>query len=540
MEKKFDQTSKTENPEEQNGVQEMQSSLQAKEQIENNLQKEPKKARGRRAKRAPSKSSNKLQVLYAVFEADPFIKTGGLGDVGGSLPPAICKAGPDMRVVLPKLGSIPAEYKEKMRKIAEFTVPLGWRNQYCGIEKLKHKGVTYYFLDNEYYFKRPAPYGYMDDGERIAFFSKAVLECLQYIPDFSPDIIHCNDWHTALVPVFLREHYMGLADYQKIRTVFSIHNLKFQGIFPNNMLGNVLGLSYNKAAVDQLSYGRDAINFMQGALFYSDRLSTVSPSYAEEICTPWFGEQMDGIFQQRRSILSGILNGIDVYANSPGRDANIEQKYNAATFKKGKAANKAALQRQLGLAENPDIPLLVIISRLTEQKGLDLVLRVLAEMLGQNLQLAVLGVGEAKYEDAFLHFQGIMPDKMAAYINFDLPMSSRFYAGADMLLMPSKFEPCGLSQMAAMRYGTLPIVRETGGLKDSVIPYNEFEEIGDGFSFANYNAHDMLFTITYAIDIYCNHRKSWDDMIRRAMRKDFSWKQSAQKYIELYEGLLCQ
>lgn len=543
MEKKFDQANQKEGAEQQNEVTEIRADLQSEEEKEPTVSKqsrEAKKTRGRRAKRSPSRAASKMQVLYAVFEADPFIKTGGLGDVGGSLPPAICKAGADMRVVLPKLGSIPTEYKEKMRKIAEFTVPLSWRNQYCGIERLKHKGVTYYFLDNEYYFKRPAPYGYMDDGERIAFFSKAVLECLQHIPDFSPDIIHCNDWHTALVPVFLREHYMGLPDYRKIRTVFSIHNLKFQGIFPDNMLGNVLGLSYNKPAVDQLSYGWDAINFMQGALFYSDRLSTVSPSYAEEICTPWFGENMDRIFRQRRSILSGILNGIDAYANSPGRDVNLEQKYNATTFKKGKAANKAALQRQLGLAENPDIPLLVIISRLTEQKGLDLVLRVLEEMLRENLQLAVLGVGEAKYEDAFLHFQGIMPDKMAAYINFDRPMSSRFYAGADMLLMPSKFEPCGLSQMAAMRYGTLPIVRETGGLKDSVIPYNEFEETGDGFSFANYNAHEMLFTIRYAIDIYCNHRGSWDNMIRRAMRKDFSWKQSAQKYIELYEGLLCQ
>lgn len=531
MEKQLEEANKIEKKEERSEIQEVFAKTEETKQ---------KTSRGRRAKRSPSKAAGKMQILFAVFEADPFIKTGGLGDVGGSLPSAVCKGGADMRVVLPKLDTIPTEYKEKMKKIAEFTVPLSWRNQYCGIEKLKYKGVTYYFLDNEYYFKRPAPYGYLDDGERIAFFSKAVLECIQHIPDFSPSIIHCNDWHTALVPVFLGEHYMGIPAYREIKTVFSIHNLKFQGIFPDNMMGNVLALSNSEAARNQLSYGYDAINFMQGALFYSDRLTTVSPSYAEEICSSWYGEHMDGIFRQRRSILSGILNGIDTYKNSPGRDVYITQKYNTSTFKKGKAANKAALQKKLGLSENPDIPLLVVISRLTEQKGLDLILRVLPDLLNEQLQLAVLGVGDAKYEDAFLHFQGIMPDKMAACINFDLPMSSQFYAGADMLLMPSRFEPCGLSQMLAMHYGTLPVVRETGGLKDTVLPYNEYDETGDGFSFANYNAHEMLGTIKYAIDIYHNHRESWDNMIRRAMRKDFSWKHSAQQYIELYEGLLCQ
>lgn len=480
----------------------------------------------------------KLNVLYAVFEAEPFIKTGGLGDVGGSLPLAICKAGVETRVILPKFSGIPETYKKRMRKIAECSVPLSWRSQYCGIETLKEKGVTYYFIDNEYYFKRPEPYGYFDDGERVAFFSKAILESLQHIPDFEPDILHCNDWHTALVPVFLREQYMALPLYQKIRTVFSIHNLKFQGIFSKAVLGDILGLEKNRAAADQLDWGYDAVNFMAGALRYSDRLTTVSPSYAEEIRDPWYGEALEDIFQQRYSVLSGILNGIDQRKNSPGRDPYLEMNYNASTFKKGKPVNKAALQKQLGLAQEPDVPLLVIISRLTEQKGLDLVLRILAELSREDLQLAVLGIGDEKYEHAFRYYQGQMPKKIHAAITFDLPLSSRFYAGADMLIMPSRFEPCGLSQMIAMRYGTIPIVRETGGLKDSVIPYNQYEDTGDGFSFANYNAHELLFTIKRALDIYHNHKKSWEGLIHRAMRKDFSWKHSAQQYVALYEDLM--
>lgn len=490
-------------------------------------------------KKQQATEDKRLRVLYAVFEASPFIKTGGLGDVGGSLPSAVSKEGVDIRVFLPKLDLIPEEYKKRMRKIAEFTVPLGWRNQYCGVEILKEQKITYYFIDNEYYFKRPQAYGYEDDAERIAFFSKAVLESIQHIPDFTPDIIHCNDWHTALIPVFLREHYMSLAQYRKIGTVFSVHNLKFQGIFPGFILGDVLGLSESKAAADQLAYG-DAVNYMQGALYYSDRLTTVSPTYADEIRTPYFGEHMDGIFRQRSSVLCGILNGINQYKNSPGRDPFLVSHYNRSSFAEGKAANKQALQRDLGLAVRPDVPLLVIISRLTEQKGLDLVLGVLEELLREDIQLAVLGVGESKYENAFRYYQSVMPDKVSACITFDLPLSSKFYAAADLLLMPSKFEPCGLSQMIAMRYGTIPVVRETGGLKDSIIAYNQYEDTGDGFSFANYNAHELLFTIKHALDIYANHKSSWKDLILRAMKKDFSWKASAQEYVRLYEDLKAQ
>lgn len=488
-------------------------------------------------KEGKEQEEKKLQVLYAIFEADPFIKTGGLGDVGGSLPNAICRLGVDMRVILPKVGSIDENDKKKMKRIAEFTVPLSWRNQYCGIEQLKRKGVTYYFVDNEYYFNREYPYGYEDDGERIAFFSKAVLECLMHIPDFSPDIIHCNDWHTALTPVFLREHYMHLSQYRKIRTVMSVHNLKFQGIFPRNLLGDVLGLADRKNAVDQLSYG-DAVNYLQGGLYYSDRITTVSPSYAEEICSPWYGEKLDGIFRHRSAVLTGILNGIDTYKHSPGRDVHIAQKYNVSTVRAGKAANKEALQRELGLSVRDDVPLIAFISRLTEQKGLDLLVHILEELLCEDIQFVALGVGERKYEDAFRYFQGVMPDKASACITFDLPLSSRLYAGADMLLMPSRFEPCGLSQMIAMRYGTVPIVRKTGGLADTVIDFRQDDKAGNGFCFANYNAHELLFTIKDAIDIYQHDLISWMAMRKNAMKRDFSWKNSAKQYIALYEDLM--
>ncbi|WP_305146663.1 glycogen synthase GlgA [Anaerovorax odorimutans] len=486
-----------------------------------------------------TKEAEPIKVLYAIFEADPFIKTGGLGDVGGSLPGALCRAGTQTRAILPKLSSIPDKYKSRMETLAEFEVPLGWRRQYCGVQKLEEKGVVYYFIDNEYYFKRPGAYGYNDEGERVAFFCKAVLESLQHLPGFFPDILHCNDWHTGLIPVFLREQYMGLPAYGRIAVVFTVHNLKFQGIFPKAMLADVLGLANVKSAADQLLFG-DVIGFLRGALCYSDRLTTVSPTYAEEIRTAYYGEGLDEIFRRRSGILSGILNGIDTDKVSPISDEYLSETYGPADFRRGKSANKRSLQRDLGLEGNPDIPLLVIVSRLTEQKGLDLILGILDELLCENIQLAVLGVGDAKYENAFRSCQERQPHKMRACITFDPAMSSRFYAAADMLLMPSKFEPCGLSQMAAMRYGTVPIVRETGGLADSVIAYNQYEETGDGFSFANYNAHELLFTIKRALDIFSNHKASWEALVRRAMEKDFSWKASAEKYAGLYQELVSQ
>lgn len=485
------------------------------------------------------KKKEKLRVLYAIFEADPFIKTGGLGDMGGSLPAAVCKTGVDMRLILPKMASIPDEYKARMKTVAEFRVPLGWRQQYCGIQMLKENGVTCYFIDNEYYFKRPRLYSYEDDGERIAFFSKAIVESLRYLPGFFPHILHCNDWHTALSPVFLREHYMGMPRYAQVRTVLSVHNLKFQGIFPRKYLSDVLGFSDNSAAAEQLAF-YDVINYLKGGLCYSDRLTTVSPTYSAEIRTAYFGEYMDEIFRRRSDVLTGILNGIDESRNSPATNDFLWKKYDISTVKEGKAANKAALQEMLGLPQAPDVPLLVIISRLTEQKGPDLILGILGELMRENIQLAVLGVGDRKYEDDFRYYQSILPDKVRACITFDTPLSNKFYAAADMLLMPSRFEPCGLSQMIAMGYGTIPIVRETGGLADSIIAYNQYEDTGDGFSFANYNAHELLFTIKHALDIYTNRPKSWDALVLRAMRKDFSWASSAKKYASLYHELAAQ
>ncbi len=478
----------------------------------------------------------KIKVLFAAFEATPFIKTGGLGDVAGSLPGAMSKAYCDERVILPKLGSIPGEFKEKMTFITSFRVPLGWRNQYCGLEMLKYKGVIYYFLDNEYYFKRDNAYGYFDDGERIAFFSKAVVESLTHIPDFVPDILHCNDWHTALSPVFLREQYKNVQELRNVKTVFTIHNMKFQGEFDKSILGDILGLAGNPTAAGQLISG-DAVNYMMGAVHYSDRITTVSPTYAEEICTPYFGCGLDWLFNDRRDVLSGILNGIDKKQYSPKTDKNIYTNYDIDTLDK-KTENKEALQRELGLRVDGSVPMFSLISRLTEQKGLDLLIYILKELLDEDVQLVILGLGDKKYESAFKYYARENSGRMSACLMFDEKFSHKVYAASDILLMPSQFEPCGLSQMIAMSYGTLPLVRETGGLKDSVIPYNEYTGEGTGFSFAHYNAHELLFTAKTAASIYRNTPDVWRSLQKQAMSKDFSWKASAKKYLELYRGLI--
>ena len=478
---------------------------------------------------------NKLHVMLAFFEAVPFMKTGGLGDVGGSLPGALKRAGVDARAVMPKFSGIAEKYKKKMRHVTDFRLSLGWRNQYCGVESLKQDGTTYYFIDNEYYFARDKAYGYYDDGERIAFFAKAVCEFLQYLPDFRCDILHCSDWHTALSPVFLREFYGALPEYRHIRTVFTVHNLKFQGQMSDYVLGDVLGLADIPAARDQLSDVGDSVNFMKGALLYSDILTTVSPTYAEEIRTPYYGERMDGIFRDRASVLYGILNGIDTKDYDPETDPEVPYHFSLSD-RSGKKACKAALQRELGLPEEPDKPLIIMIGRLTQQKGLDLLAAVISELLDQDLQLAVLGTGDAEYENMMKSISYSRPN-MADRICFDEALSRRMYAGADMLLMPSQFEPCGLSQMIAMRYGTLPVVRETGGLKDSVIPYNRYTGEGTGFSFANYNAHEMLFTIKDAARIYREEPDTWQALMDNAMKEDFSWDRSAEKYKEIYEKL---
>ena len=479
----------------------------------------------------------KKRILFAAFEAVPFIKTGGLGDVAGVLPGVLNGKDFDVRVVLPKLSSIPKQYTDKMQYVASLTVPLSWRKQYCGIEVLKHNGVTYYFLDNEYYFRRERAYGYGDDCERIAFFSKAILECLQFLPDFVPDLIHCNDWHTALVPVFLHEHYGHLAQYRGIKTIFTIHNLKFQGLFTRAYLWDVLGLG-GTPAEPQITQG-DAINLMRGAVCYADWLTTVSPTYAQEICTGYYGEQLDGLFRSRHERLSGILNGIDYKEYNPETDSMIPARYSVEDMS-GKAACKAALQEELGLEVNPEIPLICMISRLTEQKGMDLLVFILDEFLHSNAQVAVLGTGDDRYEHDMRHFAATFPGKCAAMLRFDSALSHRFYAGADLLLMPSQFEPCGLSQMIAMRYGTLPIVRETGGLKDTVIPYNQYTGEGTGFSFANYNAHELLFTMQTACKLFSENPEAFAQLQKQAMEADFSWAVSAEQYKELYLNLLAK
>lgn len=475
-----------------------------------------------------------VRVLYAAFEAAPFAKSGGLGEVAGSLPQALAEVGVDARLIMPKFSAIPDEWAAEMEHIADFYLPLSWRRQYCGLERLEYEGRIVYFIDNEYYFKRADLYGYADDAERMAFFSKAVVESVAYLAEFQPDIIHCNDWHTALCPVFLCEQYRDVPACRGIKTVFSVHNLKFQGQYDPFILGDILGLADNAAASSQLMFG-GAVNYLHGALCYADRLLTVSPTYAEEICTAAYGEGLQEVFARRRDILSGILNGVDTEVYNPRRD-----KFSAAHFcaedLSGKVTCKLAVQRDLGLAEEADMPLLVLISRLTEQKGLDLLLHILDELLAEPVQVAVLGVGDKCYEDALQHFAEAY-DNFACRLFFDDGWAHRLYAGADMLLMPSRFEPCGLAQMIAMRYGTIPLVRETGGLKDSVSPYNRYSGAGNGFSFANYNAHELLFTVKNALAVY-RDKAAWGRLVQSALNTDFGWRRSAGEYAAVYRDLL--
>ena len=477
-----------------------------------------------------------MNILFAAFEADPFIKTGGLGDVAGSLPKAVKSANYDIRVIMPYLSEIHGVYKKKLQFVCSYEVPLGWRTQYCGLFTVKQGGVQFYFLDNEYYFHREQVYGEFDDGERVAFFSKAVLETILHLDGFFPDIIHCNDWHTALIPVFLKEQYREVPGFADIKTIFTIHNLKFQGKYSDFVIGDILGLAGTPAEPQLLSDEHTA-NYLQAASIYCDYLTTVSPTYAEEICDPYYGEGLDWLFNQRRDHLEGILNGIDYKVWNPATDKDLVANYDIDTvFVKGrkeftpKEMNKLALQKELGLKEDAEIPLFVIISRLTEQKGLDLVNYLLPEIEYRNMQLAVLGVGDAEYENAFRYYADKNPQKFSATIRFANTLSHRMYAGADVILVPSRFEPCGLTQMIAMRYGTLPLVRETGGLKDTVNETN-------GFSFLTFNADDMLYAIDCALDVYFNHPKRWRAMQKTAMAEDFSWKSSAKEYRKLYNKL---
>lgn len=481
-----------------------------------------------------AETSKKMQIVFASAECAPFVKTGGLGDVAGSLPAALVRAGAEVIVMVPKYATIKDEYKAQMEHFSDFYVSLGWRNEYCGLEKLEHDGVTYMFIDNERYFARDYPYGFFDDGERFAFFSKAITESLQHLPaGFECDILHCNDWQTALAPVFLREFYQGLPLYDRVKTVFSIHNVAFQGQFSDTVMEDILGVAHIPAAASQLRCDACSINYMLGALRYADAITTVSPTYANEIQTPEFGEGLDGVLRERSYALQGILNGIDVAGFDPATDKRIAANYTVED-RSGKAVCKAKLQEELGLEVRDDRPLMVMVTRLTRQKGMDLVMYALDRILAGGVQVAVLGTGDRDYEDGLRYFQDKYPGTMAARIEFDPALSQRMYAAADMFLMPSKFEPCGLSQIIAMRYGTLPIVRETGGLKDTVVPYNEFTGEGTGFSFSNFNGDEMGDAVFRAARLFWDNHDAWNQLVTQAMSQDFSWTRSADKYLDLY------
>ena len=475
-----------------------------------------------------------MKVLYVASEALPFMASGGLGDVAGSLPQALRKRLIGCRVVMPLYDGIKQELKDAMTFITSISVPVAWRRQYCGIFEAKYKGVIYYLLDNQYYFKRDGIYGYYDDAERFAFFSRAVLEMIPYI-DFKPDIIHCNDWQTALTPLYYSSMYASSPGYENIKTVFTIHNIQYQGTYGKELINEVLGIP--QSATSLIEYDGD-VNFMKGAIETANRVTTVSPSYASEILDPWYSYGLDTILNERSWKLSGILNGIDTELYNPETDKDIFVNYSANDFRK-KADNKRALQELMNLPQRADVPLIGMVSRLVSHKGLDLVRAVLDEFLGgTDVQMVVLGSGEWQYEQFFKDMAAKYPDKFALKLGFVPSLSKKIYAGTDMFLMPSKSEPCGLSQMIALRYGSVPIVRETGGLRDTVLSYNEYTGDGNGFTFFNYNANDMLNVINRAIDYYENHKDVWHTLQQRGMTGDYSWTNSSKKYMELYEGLV--
>ena len=476
-----------------------------------------------------------MKILFAASESVPFVKTGGLADVVGALAPVLAKEGHDVRVIIPQFSAIPQEYLQQLTHVCDFEVQLGWRRQYCGIEMLPKDGVTWYFMDNKYYFGRPYIYGMGgDEYERFGFFCRGVLNMLPLI-GFQPDVIHAHDWQSGMIPALLKIQYAHLPFYAEIRTVFTIHNLQYQGIFGIREVQDILGLGDSLWTDDKLEcFG--CANFMKAALVYTDLITTVSPSYAEEIQTAYYGERLDGILRARNRELSGVLNGIDMNEYDPSTDSIIAQNY-SYEHPEGKAACKKALQEELGLEVSAGTPLIGMVGRLSNQKGLDLVDYVITDIMRQDVQLVVLGMGEGRYFNLFSWAETEYKGRVAARFTMDHALAHKIYAGADLFLMPSQFEPCGLSQMIAMRYGTVPVVRETGGLRDTVLSYNEFNGEGNGFTFFNYNAHDMLHTIERASGYYRNHPDIWKTLQERGMKGDYSWGHSAREYIALYESL---
>jgi len=478
-----------------------------------------------------------MKILYVTAECWPFVKTGGLGDVSYALPKALKKEGADVRVIMPKYSTIPTYLKDKFKPIAEFSVKVGWRNQYCGIETMELDGVTFYFIDNEFYFKRsdePSIYGHGDDPERFAFFSNAVLSSMEKL-NFYPDVMNLNDWHTGMIPLLLKEDYGHLKKYKNIKTVYTIHNLQYQGIFNKDMIRNVFDISYDYFNNGDIEfYGK--VNFMKAGIVFAHKVTTVSKTYVEEIQTPFYGEGLDGLLKSKSYKLEGILNGIDYDLNNPATDKAIFEKFDVSCIHK-KLQNKIKLQEILGLEVNPNIPLVGIVSRLTSQKGLDLINYMMPEIMRENLQMVVLGTGEHQYQSMFNYYNSNFSNKLSARITFDSAFAQQIYAACDVFLMPSLYEPCGIGQMLAMRYGAIPIVRETGGLKDTVTPYNQYTGEGNGFSFTNYNAHEMFFTLQKAITLY-QDKSIWNNLIINAMNTDNSWKKSAQDYMRIFNGLI--
>ncbi|MEG6585389.1 glycogen synthase GlgA [Dendrosporobacter sp. 1207_IL3150] len=475
-----------------------------------------------------------LKVLFVAAEAVPFIKTGGLADVAGSLPKQLRAEGVDVRVIIPKYSGIPTQYREQMTSIHQTTVSVGWRQQYCGVEKLEYDGVPFYFIHNEDYFKRNGLYGYDDDAERYAFFCRAVLDVLPNL-DFIPDVIHCNDWHTGMVSVFLEAHYRSRQEYQNIRTMFTIHNLRYQGVFPKEIMPDLLSLGWEYFNIEGLEF-YNQVSYMKGGLVFSDIITTVSSTYAEEIQYEYFGEKLDGLLRKRRADIVGIVNGIDNDLYNPATDPHIPINFDANSLDL-KWENKVRLQERLGLPVKRSTPLIAIVSRLVAPKGLDLIAHIIDELIaGEDIQLVVLGTGEECFESLFQQAAWKYPNKVSANICFDEALAHQVYAASDIFLMPSQYEPCGIGQLIALRYGALPVVRETGGLKDTIMPYNKYTGEGNGFSFESYNAHDLLFTVKKALGLFYD-KPIWSKIVQNAMQSDYSWRQSAQQYKAIYTSL---
>lgn len=470
----------------------------------------------------------KMNILYAASEALPFVASGGLADVAGSLPAAINHEGHDCRVVLPLYADIKPVFKANLTFVANFSVDVGWRKQYCGVFTVVVGGVTYYLLDNEFYFKRPGLYGFYDDAERFTFFSRAILEMLRYV-DFKPQVINANDWQTALVPVYYDIFYRYQQGYEGIKTVFTIHNIQYQGKYGLELIAEILGIPLYHAPIIEYD---GCVNFMKGAIEVADKVTTVSPTYAWEILDPWFAYGLDRILRNKQYKLCGFLNGIDVVANNPSTDPQLFANY-SVDDKKGKAICKAKLLEELGLQEGKE-PVLGIVTRFVKHKGLDLIKHVFHDVMALGFKVVIVGSGEREYEDFFREMQHCYPDRVSATIGFVPELAKHIYAGADMFLMPSQSEPCGLSQMIALRYGTIPIVRETGGLKDSIIDCGD--KGGTGFTFKSYNAHDMLGAISRSKELY-DKRMFWGKLVSHALRQDFSWKRSAELYLGLYKDI---